>query len=578
MNKNQTIKNSLFLLFPLFLGVKLWLFPGIAKLPPPLEYFSPGIPGVVLLLFGPLLLMRGHRARYRTGLALYAFASLLIAVQALYMRYFTRPFSIHVLLQLGNLHGLGPSIGSLFSWREFFLLADIPFFLFLGRKVPRRNDDRRRVIPAARVILLGIILTGAGPAGAKFFLKTDPVNIWREEVNLSNYNVIGYQLLDLMVTLKSRLNENLAPEEVREVKSWLEKNKTKNLTPAGSNLFGTGKGKNLIIIQCEALAGFVMNKKFRGKEITPNLNRLAAKSLYFTNHHCQNYHGGSADAELILFASLLPPLKGSAFFRFPHNSYTTLPKLLKEKGYATSAIHGNRSSFWNRGETYPALGITTFYDSQKMFGTGKWVNNDRRAFDHAAAIYEKEKQPFCSILITIETHLGGDLTNVEGYFKAIQKLDANLGRFLLHLKNSRILDKSVLVIYGDHPPYLDYERIKKERHEYAWIIEKGRRIPFIIHVPGVKGRKITHLTGQVDAFPALAHIMGIDPRRYTGRIMGKNPFTTKENWVLLYPDDYLSHEKNTPIEELACRKKGFHISDMIIRSNYFKNYDLRGSK
>lgn len=560
------------LVLPVLLAYKLKIFPFITEMISPPELYWLNIPGIPLLLFAPLLLILNHRRRFISAFLIYAFFSLVIVVQILYMRYYTRPFSIHVLLQLGNLQGLGPSIWSIISWREILLLCDIPVLLFIFRKIPSSKENVRKKMPAALMILTALFMISLGPAKDKFIFKRDIVNIWREEVNLASYNVIGYYFLDLAVTLTSRLNDSLTPGEIKEVTSWMKENQKNYLPKKEDTLFGCGKHKNVIVIQCEALAGFAIDCSYNGKEITPNLNRLIGESIYFSNYHCQNFHGGSSDAEFILFTSLLPPLKGSTFFRFPNNRYLTLPELLKQRGYTTLAIHGNQSSFWNRGESYPSMKVDTFHDAQKLFGKSGWVNNDRKVFEKGADIIKNQKEPFFSILITIETHLGGDLTNVEGYLRAVEKLDNELGLFIKNLKSSGLYDRSLLVVYGDHPPYLDYETIKKSKKEFAWILKPGRKIPMIIRVPGIKKRKIEKLTAHVDAYPAIAHIMGINPDKYAGKIMGKNPFTSNADWALIYPDQYLSNEKDTPLREVSHRKAGFHIADKIIRSDFFKQY------
>ncbi len=50
---------------------------------------------------------------------------------------------------------------------------------------------------------------------------------------------------------------------------------------------GIGKGKNLIVIQVEALQNFVINHYYHGQEITPNLNKLIREqgSLYFDRYY-----------------------------------------------------------------------------------------------------------------------------------------------------------------------------------------------------------------------------------------------------------------------------------------------------
>jgi|GEM_PF-2458164 len=559
-------------LLAVLLTYKVRLFLNFAELMLPPQLYWLNIPGIIFILWSPLLLIKNNRRRFITALTMYAFFSFVIVVQLIYLRYYTRPFSIHVLFMLGNLQGLGPSIWTLISFRDIVLLTDSIFMAFFLTRIPAASTEPRSGRQSAMIAAAGILMVLIAPLRDKFIYDRDLINIWREEVNLSNYNAVGYFFFDIAITLSSRLNEKLTPGELKSVESWFKKNKKNNPTLSQDPLFASGKGKNLILIQCEALADFAVKRVYKGKEVTPTLNRFIDESLYFSRYHCQNFHGGSSDAEFVLLTSLLPPLKGSTFFRFPHNQYLTLPKLLKRRGYRTLAIHGNQSSFWNRGETYPSMGIDVFYDSLKLFGKNQWVNDDRGAFEKAIKILIKEKQPFFGIIITIETHLGGDLTNVGGYLRAIEKLDENLNYLLGELKKSGIYDNSVIALYGDHPPYLDYEKIKTSKKEYSWIIKPGREIPMVIHIPGVRGQTINKVTAHADGFPALAHIMGIEPKEYAGSIMGKNPFAPGKGWAQVYPDEYISDETNTSLEELSQRKRGFHISDMIIRSNFFKRY------
>ena len=336
-------------LLGVLLTYKVRLFLNFAELMLPPQLYWLNIPGIILILWSPLLLIKNNRRRFITALIMYAFFSFVIVVQLVYLRYYTRPFSIHVLFMLGNLQGLGPSIWSLISVRDIVLLTDSIFMALFLIKIPAASTEPRYSRRSAMIATAGILMVLVAPLRDKFIYDRELINIWREEVNLSHYNPVGYFFFDIAVTLSSRLNEKLTPAELKRVESWLEKNKKNNPPLSGDQLFASGKGKNLILIQCEALANFAVKKVYKEKEVTPTLNRFIDESIYFSRYHCQNFHGGSSDAEFVLLASLLPPLKGSTFFRFPHNQYLTLPKLLKRRGYGTLAIHGNQSAFWKRG-------------------------------------------------------------------------------------------------------------------------------------------------------------------------------------------------------------------------------------
>src|SRR5690606_10056264 len=85
-------------------------------------------------------------------------------------------------------------------------------------------------------------------------------------------------------------------------------------------------------------------------------------SINFTNVKEQIQEGVSSDAELMFNTGLYPTQKGSAFMSYGENEYFALPKLLKNMGYRTTAIHGDKATFWNRDIVYPNIGIERYVD------------------------------------------------------------------------------------------------------------------------------------------------------------------------------------------------------------------------
>ncbi len=564
------------LLLGFLLSVKLWMSPSMMQLQyGPMPSYLLNIIGTVMVLFSFSFLFKRHRGRFIYAITVYALASVLIVFQIVYVRYYTRPVSMHVFLEFSNLHGLGNSIWALLSAADLVMLADIfliPVFFF----PPSGDLDAvKRKTRTAYCFFAGAIFLLLMPAHMKFIEKKPLLYPWKESENLLFYNIVEYQFIDFANSLMNG-SRSLDRRDRRMVRKWLAQNNNDPSLHYRDAMYGVGKNKNIIVIQCESLANFVINRKYGNREITPNINRMLKESLYFRHHHAQNFHGGTADAELILFTSLYPPLKGSAFFRFPGNSYTALPKLLKDEGYSTAAIHGNQKSFWNRGESYPSMGIDVFYDAEKMFGKKEWINDDELVLNKSVSILKNLGKPFFSIIITIETHLGADLVNIDGYFNAIHKLDASLGKFIAGLKKEGLYDDSMVILYGDHPPYLKYKEIVRNNPSLAWIRTPGREVPFIMHIPGVQPAVISRITGQVDAYPAIAYVMGIGTEKYTGQVMGKNMITTNKSYALIYPDEYLSDEKQADPAELRHRKRAFEIGDLIIRSNFFAAYPAGG--
>ncbi|QZA33983.1 hypothetical protein [Hydrogenibacillus sp. N12] len=90
--------------------------------------------------------------------------SALLFADLLYFRYFGRPMSIYALLQVNNLGGLGGSLESLWSWREWVVWADVPAAYVFARRSCRRPKPS---IPALRAVFFGLVAAaavgGSGP-------------------------------------------------------------------------------------------------------------------------------------------------------------------------------------------------------------------------------------------------------------------------------------------------------------------------------------------------------------------------------------------------------------------------------
>ena len=79
---------------------------------------------------------------------------------------------------------------------------------------------------------------------------------------------------------------------------------------------GEFEGANVIVVQVEALQSMVLDSEVDGAAVTPNLDRLAARSLRFDNFFHQASQGRTSDAELLVDCSLHPARFGTAFFRY----------------------------------------------------------------------------------------------------------------------------------------------------------------------------------------------------------------------------------------------------------------------
>ena len=87
-----------------------------------------------------------------------------------------------------------------------------------------------------------------------------------------------------------------------------------------------------------------MNLKFNNQDLTPNMNKLAKEGIYFDNFYAEESTGTSSDSEFTFASSLMPASNGTVFMNYFDRNYTTIQKLMQEKGYYTFSMHGNNGS------------------------------------------------------------------------------------------------------------------------------------------------------------------------------------------------------------------------------------------
>lgn len=114
---------------------------------------------------------------------------------------------------------------------------------------------------------------------------------------------------------------------------------------------GVAQDKNVIILQLESLNEYIIGKKVNGKEIMPNLNKFLSENIYCEEMYNQGL-GTTADSEFEMANSMYPLENGYVFQKYYDNKWSDIYTSLRSKGYYTSFMHPNTSTFWNREEVY----------------------------------------------------------------------------------------------------------------------------------------------------------------------------------------------------------------------------------
>ncbi len=401
---------------------------------------------------------------------------------------------------------------------------------------------------------------------------------------MSNLSPLGYHAFDIYNYYKDKQTPQLTSQENQDIKSWFEQKQEKLPLNQFNGIF---KGQNLIILQVESLENFVINQKVNGQEITPNLNKLLSNSFYFSNFYEQVHNGTSADADLMTNTSIYPVRTGATFFRFPNNTYNSLPKILKGMGYSTLAIHPDKGSYWNWVPALTSIGFEKTMD-ETQFNTDEKIGlglSDGSYLKQIAPIFKSEKQPFYNFMVTLTSHNPFELpdqyrklvlsenlnkTKLGGYFQSVNYTDEQIGNFIGTLDKNGILDNTVVVIYGDHTGVHKYynDEVKQVQPQASWWLEDSKRIPLIIYHKGLKGREVATTGGQIDTMPTVAYLMGIKEERYKNTVFGRNLLNTNKDFAVINNKQYLGEAASNV--DLQNQINGIDLADMIIRKNYFK--------
>lgn len=551
--------------------------------PPPLVVYVSMI--VIVLSFA--FLFQG-RTRFWFLVICNSLLSLLLVADLMYYRGFSSFVSPYLLSQTTNLNNLSSSIVSMLRPIDLLFFVDLLVLGGIGLKFKNFYAKAERNI-STLLILLALSVSYVYYQHVQLDLngKGDSMLFrvaWCPNQTMSNLSPLGYHAFDIYNYYENKQTEKLTLEENQEIKTWFAQ-KQENLPTNQYN--GIFKGQNLIMIQVESLDNFIINQKVNGQEITPNLNKLLANSLYFSNFYEQVYNGSSADADLMANTSVYPVRTGATFFRFPNNTYNSLPKILQGVGYSTLAIHPDKGSYWNWMPALTSIGFEktmdeTHFNTDDKIGLGI---SDGSYFKQIAPIIASEKQPFYNFMVTLTSHNPFELpdqyrklvlseefnkTKLGGYFQSINYTDEQIGSFLGTLDKSGVLDNTVVVISGDHTGVHKYynDEVKQVQPQENWWLDDSKRIPLIIYHKGMNGREIAITGGQIDTMPTVAYLMGIKEDSYQNTVFGRNLLNTKKDFAVLSNRLYIGKATNN--DDIENQIKGIDIADLVIGKNYFK--------
>ena len=394
---------------------------------------------------------------------------------------------------------------------------------------------------------------------------------------------------NLMNKVKKFAKENDLIVRVEELKSKID-NWMKH-QPAYQPLADSiARKKTLVVIFCESLESWAINRKVEGKEITPNLNRYIADShtLYAPHVLTQVKGGRSIDGQLLVSTGLLPLMSGCYAMQFPFTHYPSLVKAMKEEHPDLSSylMTVDKPITWNQSVVAENFGIS------QMFFNDQWVNDEkvgsRKKLGDVSfmkqivaklkkgGIMKKGKSNYLQIVTYSghnpfvlpdnlkRIHFKGDYPEkMRDFMIMANYTDHGLGILLDYLKSRPDYKDMMIVIIGDHEGLAADRKPICESPAAKGIVSDKQFTPFIV-VNAPVGGIYNKVMGQVDQYPTILNLMHLDHYKWKG--MGQSIFDPRKYPAAVGSDNMnVETTGNVPEKEIKRLTQAHRISDFLIR-------------
>ena len=96
-------------------------------------------------------------------------------------------------------------------------------------------------------------------------------------------------------------------------------------------------------------------------------------------------------------------------------------------------------------------------------------------------------------------------TLIRGYYACVSYTDAQIGKLLAALKDLELDENTIVILWGDHGWNLGDHQLWCKHCNFA----SSLRVPLMIKVPGVAGKRTDAITEYIDIYPSLSELAGL---------------------------------------------------------------------
>ncbi len=413
----------------------------------------------------------------------------------------------------------------------------------------------------------------------------------------------------------SKLEKLSDDETITSLCSYLN-----GVSPTRHNEYtGMFEGYNLIYICAESFSSLAIDK-----ELTPTLYKLANNGIVLNNYY-NSFKNVTTNGEYAFLTGVWPDvarqstnmgsISGTMGQSIDKNMSTALGNMFnKNEGIKSRAYHNYYGYYYGRNQTLPNMGFDCKFMDDGMSFTTAWPASDYEMMEQSVDDYINDEQ-FCTYYMTFSGHGNYSGANVmaarnhdyvaqfvdlsqpisaTGYLACNYELEKAMTYLVDRLEEKGILDKTVIVLTGDHYPYyltdIAYEALKGEPKDEDF---ESYHSTCIIYNSGLDEKiEVDTPCCNVDILPTVYNLFGIDydSRLYAGtdifgngihiaQLYNKNfitdsvkyNFTTGEAQWLIDTEAYDEQLLNSYLENaINTVKNRYAMSIEIERSDFYR--------
>lgn len=286
--------------------------------------------------------------------------------------------------------------------------------------------------------------------------------------------------------------------------------------------------KNVVLISIESLSAAYMKAYGYEESVTPFLDQLAQKSLFFTNLYAT---GNRTVRGLEALTLCIPPTAGESVIKREKenkNKFTT-GSVFKSKGYSVKYLYGGYSYFDNMKDFYGGNGYEIVdrdnFTPEEITFANVWGVCDEDMAKKAISEMNKDYKagkPFFHHWMTVSNHrpftypegkidIPADSKSRKG---GVKYTDYSIMKFFEMAQKQPWFKNTVFVIVADH--------CSSSAGKTELPMDKYR-IPAMIYAPEfVEPQKFSQVTSQIDVMPT---VLGLLNFKYQSKFLGQDVFS-----------------------------------------------------